>query len=186
MYLYLAGALALLIFGGKKVVDHIEDTAWHRFDGLFQKYGVVYGVSWKWLKAIAMNESSLGQARSVAHGLASPSDIEGSKSSDGLSWGLMQVTIKTALTMDPSATPEKLNNPEYSVKLGAQYIMKLKGMFTPGEPRYVEWVIKSYNQGPGNTKNEIKGQISNPAWHDRVEEYWARFQRNLAKVEATP
>lgn len=180
-----AGAVALFVFGGKEVVEKINnDRAWTRFDALFKKYGTVYGVDWKWLKAIAMNESSLGQVASVARGIANPNDVEGSKSYDGLSWGLMQVTIKTAQGMDPAATPQKLNNPEYSIKLGAQYVKQLKSMFSVLELRYTEWVIKSYNQGPGNTRSEMRGVIANPKWHDHVQEYWARFQRNLEKVKA--
>lgn len=182
-----AGVAAFLVFGGKEVVEKISsDNAWRRFDNLFKKYGTVYGVDWRWLKAIAMNESSLGQVASVARGIANPNDVEGSKSSDGLSWGLMQVTLRTARGMDPAATPQKLNNPEYSIDLGARYIKQLKGMFSVVDLRYTEWVIKSYNQGPGNTKSEMRGVIANPKWHDHVKEYWARFQRNLEKVKANP
>jgi len=147
------------------------------YDGLFVKWGSTYGVDWRWLKAIAMNESSLGLHPSVAYGIKNPKDIENSKSSDGKSWGLMQVTLTTARDLDASATAEKLNNPDYSVMLAAEYVAWLKSRFNPGEPRYLEWVIKSYNQGPGNTDKEKRGQISGYAG-----EYWARFQRNLKKV----
>lgn len=154
---------------------------WSRFDPLFNKYGLMYGVSAEFLKAIALNESLLGDERSVARGLVSPSDVEGSKSSDGLSWGLMQVTLSTAREMDSSATPEKLNNPDFSIRLAAQYIAKLQNMFDKSDPRYWEYVAKSYNQGPGNTKKrEISGlQALNP----NVEKYWDRLQRNLILVK---
>ena len=95
---------------------------WTRFDALFKKYGKLYMVDWQMLKAIAMNESSLGSVKSVAHGIMYPSDIEASKSQDGKSWGLMQVTLTTARDLDPTASAEKLNTPEYSIKLAAQYL----------------------------------------------------------------
>jgi len=150
---------------------------WTRFDSLFQKYGQIYSVPWTWLKAIALNESSLGAEKSVARGIASPNDIEGSKSYDGLSWGLMQVTIKTARGLDPKATEAKLNDPDYSVQLAARYLSQLSTQFSRLDLRYMEWVIKSYNQGPGNTRKEI---ASGKGYAD---EYWARFKRNLEKVE---
>ena len=153
---------------------------WEKFDPLFKKYGARYNVPWTWLKAIALNESSLGTERSVARGIENPNDVEGSKSYDGLSWGLMQVTLTTAREMDPTATQQKLNNPEYSIDLAARYLSKLATMFSRVDARFTEWVIKSYNQGPGNSRKERDGK-SNGFAH----EYWARFQRNLEKVEAT-
>jgi hypothetical protein len=161
-----------------------------RFDNLLKTYAKSEGVrdviyngvtipGWMILKSIALNESDLGRAKSVARGMLVPSDIEGSKSSDGKSWGLMQVTIKTAKSeLDPNATEEKLNNPEYSIRLGAKYVAKLQKSFSTLELRYLEWVVKSYNQGPGNTLKEKSGQVSGYA-----KEYWERFLRNLERVQ---
>lgn len=155
-----------------------KPTNWNRWDNAFKSAGSTFGVPWTWLKAIALNESSLGAYPSVARGLASPTDIQGSKSQDGLSWGLMQVTIKTARGLDPNATEVKLNDPIYSINLAAKYLSQLSSQFPKVDSRYVEYVIKSYNQGPGNTKKEI---ASGKGYAD---EYWSRFQRNLEKVEA--
>lgn len=164
----------------KPIEEKIETKlpSWTQFDSLYKKWGAAYGIPWTWLKAIALNESSNGRATSVAHGLSNPTDIEGSKSFDGLSWGLMQVTIKTAKGMDPAATEVKLNDPDYSVGLAARYLKQLQGMFPLADARYNEWVIKSYNQGPGNTNKERRGETAGYA-----NEYWSRFQRNLLKVE---
>lgn len=150
---------------------------WTRFDALFLKYSQVFGVDRDVIKAICMNESSLGLAPSVARGLASPTDIEGSKSTDGKSWGLMQVTLTTARDMDSTATAEKLNNPDYSVKLGANYLSRMQKLYLKSDPRWLEWVVKSYNQGPGNTAKEIKGEIAGYS-----DEYYERFVRNLTKI----
>lgn len=180
MFIPILGALGVaLFFINKKAgaVSVIDPANWTRFDYLFKRYGTLYGVPWTHLKAIAMNESSLGAAKSVAIGLSNPNNVTDSKSSDGKSWGLMQVTITTARGLDPSATEVKLNNPDYSVRLAAQYVSQLRKMFSYSDPRFLEYVIKSYNQGPGNTKNEIK------TGKGYANEYWERFKRNLAKVE---
>lgn len=153
-------------------------TDWNRFDADFQTYGASWGVDWLWLKAFALNESNLGRDSSVARGMENPTDIDNSKSSDGKSWGLMQVTVTTAQGIDPSASAESLNNPEYSINLAAEYISQLMGMFDSNDPRYVEWVVKSYNQGPGNSRKERDGKISGYA-----QAYWDRWQRNLTRAQ---
>lgn len=163
---------------GKKDEKPVE-LSWAVFDPLFRDAGKRYGVDPKWLKAICMNESSLGAAKSVALGLREPGNIEGSKSTDGKSWGIMQVTLTTARGMDPAATEKKLNDPAYSVDLAARYVADLKRRFATSDPRYLEWVIKSYNQGPGNTAKEKNQQIVK----GYADEYWERFQRNLKKIE---
>lgn len=164
-----------------KIEETIEENSdsWTRFDPLFKSSGAAYSVDWTWIKAICMNESSLGGASSVQVGLDDPTDIEGSKSSDGKSWGIMQMTLSTARDLDRNATEEKLNNAEYSVMMAAKYISgTLKKYFNPLEPRYMEWVVKSYNQGAGNSLKERKGEIDGYA-----EVYWERFQRNLTRVK---
>ena len=78
---------------GVALMNRDDFTKW---DDLLKKYSVQYKVPWRWLKVIILNESSNGNDRSVLRGLANPNDIEGSKSSDGKSWGLMQITLATA------------------------------------------------------------------------------------------
>lgn len=164
-----------------------DNQEWTRYDALFEKYALKYQVPSSWLKAIALNESNLGKAPSVALGLRDPENVEGSKSSDGLSWGLMQVTLTTARSLDPSATQVKLNNPEYSIDLAARIVrdnMKSVMSFLPlNDPRYIEFVIKSYNEGPGHAKNEYLGKPSNPKWQAHVQEYWSQFKINLDLVK---
>lgn len=162
------GALASgVILGKNKVEDEIiaRTDSFTKWDALFKRYG---GDDWPVLKAICMNESSLGDAPSVAHGLLYPSDIDASKSSDGKSWGLMQMTIPTARDYDKNANPVLLNNPEYSVRLAASFLRSLRRQFDE-----LEFVVKSYNQGAGNSRKELNGDIDGYA-----NEYWARFERN--------
>ena len=177
---FLLGALGLVIFLNRERIDEtVTELPWYwtRFDQLFRQAQAKYGVEAKWLKAIALNESDLGRERSVSTGLENPADVEGSKSSDGLSWGLMQVTLTTGRDYDPSVTPQKLNDAAYSVDLAARLLRDLKDAFPLSDPRYLEWVVKSYNQGRGNTAKERAGKINGYA-----QEYWERFQRNLARI----
>ena len=174
------GFLAVMGYAAKgKINDVITELPdnWTRFDSLFVAAEKKHGVDAKWLKAFALNESDLGRDKTVTAGLKNPDDVEASKSYDGLSWGLMQVTLKTGRDFDPNVTAVKLNNPAYSVDLAARLIAWLKKQFPVSDPRYVEWVVKSYNQGSGNTAKERAGKIKGYA-----QEYWDRFERNLARV----
>lgn len=157
-------------------------SLWNQFDDSFKKNASAFGLDWKILKAIAMNEAGLGVhpkgiEPSVRIGLESPQNIEGSKSSDGKSWGLMQMTVSTAKDYDSTATPEKLNNPDYTIKLSSQLLAWLFVQFKSSDPRQLEWVIKSYNQGRGNTSKEMRGVSPGYAGI-----YWERFQRNYNKL----
>lgn len=187
IWVAVAAAFAAIAFSARdeiaSVAEEIMSTPnqnWTRWDADFKAAASKYGVPWTWLKAIALNESSLGSAKSVAWGLQFPNDIEKSKSFDGKSWGLMQVTITTARGLDPFATEAKLNDAKYSIDLGAKYLGQMYKRFPQVETRFSEWVVKSYNQGPGNTDKERSGQISK----GYADEYWERFKRNLQKVEA--
>jgi membrane-bound lytic murein transglycosylase MltF len=177
-FLILIAAIGVFL-GKDKVEDEITaaSSSFTQFDDLFKQYGFASGVDWKWLKAICMNESSLGENASVKRGLQNPSDIEGSKSQDGKSWGLMQLTLATAGDYSSSPTVQDLNNPEFSIRVAARFISWLQKQFPSIESRYVEWVIKSYNQGRGNTAKERAG--TSPGY---AQAYWERFQRNLALI----
>lgn len=146
------------------------------YDDLFKKYANRFGLDWQILKSIAVIESNLGLAASVQRGLASPNDVEASKSTDGKSWGLMQVTLPTARDFDPQATAVKLNNPDYSVEIASRYLKYLEGLFDKSDPRYREWVIKSYNQGQGNTYKEKAGGTG------YANGYWQKYLTAYKKV----
>lgn len=143
------GVIILVFVKGDTMISN-NDT---KYDDLFKKYANISGLDWKMVKSICYIESNLGRAASVAHGLIAPNDVEGSKSSDGKSWGLMQMTLPTARDYDPAATAQKLNNAEYSVRLACQHIKRLFNYYG-GE---TEWIVKAYNQGQGRTNDEIDG-----------------------------
>lgn len=171
------GFLGIFIyFGIKKMEEHketpISSSHFTRWDDLFKKYSIIYGVPFIMLKAIAMNESSLGENPRVKLGLERPDDILNSISDDGKSWGLMQMTLTTARDYDIRTSPLKLNDPDYSIKLAANHLRRLKSIF--GEE---EFVVKAYNQGEGRTAKEIQKETPGAA-----NGYWQRYLRNKAKI----
>ena len=147
--------------------------AWTRFDPLYQKYGAQYGIDWKLLKAIALNESLNGTYPSVALGLREPAN-EDSVSDDGLSYGLMQVTLTTAQDFRKNTTMEDLNNPEIAVEIAAKFFQWAYKQFPndSGETQRKK-VVMSYNQGVAGTQ---KGRTA-------ALPYYERFLVNYAKVQ---
>ncbi|KYG65265.1 hypothetical protein AZI87_11970 [Bdellovibrio bacteriovorus] len=152
------GGILYMGSGDKKTA--VTNKDFKRFDPLLKKYASQFGLDFHLMRAICMKESTFGYHPRVARGLAAPSDVEGSKSEDGKSWGVMQVTVPTARDYDTSATAEKLNNPEYCIRIAAQYLAWLSLRFPVTDPRRTEWMIKAYNQGLGNTNKERNGTIS--------------------------
>ena len=148
-----------------------------KYDELFKKYGSIYGVDWKILKRISWIESTLGDNPRVAKGIKNPKDIEGSKSYDGLSWGLMQMTLTTARDYDKNATQEKLNNPTYAIELSARHLKMLKTIL-PNERDFV----MAYNQGQGNQKKfldlEKSGTLKETQF-PQARDYFRKY--NIAK-----
>lgn len=165
------GILGLIFFREKIGMENLEIKPFNKWDNLIQKYADKYNVPFAYIKAIMMNESNLGQAPSVKRGLENPDDIERSKSSDGKSWGLMQLILPTARMFESAVTPAGLNDPDISVRLGTKYlayIISKKGL----DP---EKVSRSYNGGLGYLTT-VQGRRDTP-------EYYERFKRNLALVE---
>lgn len=164
---------SILIMASKNKTVTLHGDSFTRFDASFKRCASLFNLDWLVLKAICMNESSLGLHPRVAHGLINPTDIKGSTSDDNKSWGLMQFTIPTARDFDKTASEEKLNNADYSIRLAAQFVAWLYARFPATDPRRTEWVIKSYNQGIGNTNKERNGFGGGFA-----NEYFNRFVRN--------
>lgn len=179
-FIALAGGLYLLFSGDAGVADALtsldsfaSDDPFTQWDSLIQNESSQQEVPWRWTKAIVAVESSYGQAASVAYGISNPTDIDGSKSSDGKSWGLMQLTLPTAQQFLPGITAVDLNNPGTNVQAGTMYLASLIDDFGTGDP---ESVFRGYNGGPGFA-NTVAGQRDTPA-------YWAKIQAALADIMA--
>lgn len=195
--LLIAGAAAAAwYFGaGEEVEDtvtqNIDVDAYTQFDALMQAAAARWGVpsygpipaddsgpelaggpGWWLMKAVCWVESDLGRARSVAQGLETPSDVDGSISSDGLSWGLFQVTLATAADFRAGTTAEELNDPNISAELGAR-ILARNSIHFPGN---LEFIVRAYNGGLGFQKTR-SGQQDTPV-------YWKKVRAKLAKIES--
>lgn len=173
--LYLALAGLSLVGTSEVAMAAIDEEAknFTRYDDLFKKYGTYRDVPWRWLKAICMNESNLGRHPSVVRGMASPGGEDG-WSDDGLSRGLMQLTVDTAnrSRVRPGTTIADLDSPEISVDCAALYVRELMRFYFPGDR---EGVIRGYNGGPGWAK-------SSQAARSMTASYYARFQSHLAEI----
>lgn len=186
-WLFAIGAVGFLALHGASLQasdSSPQDPDWIRFDSSFQRIANIWGLNWQWLKAIALNESNLGRNERVANGQTSY---------DGLSWGLMQVTLATAKRIDPNATPALLAqlspNADYSINLAAQILLSNMSEFDSNDPRFLEWVIKRYNGSSHAVQNQIDGVPNglNSRGEDidsLLNQYWARFQQNLASVQS--
>jgi soluble lytic murein transglycosylase-like protein len=161
----------LLFLVLKNEAQAVFDPEFDKYNSLYRKYAKAYRVPWRWIKAIAIVESNQGKAASVARGLLNPTDVEGSKSSDGLSWGIMQTTLANARERFGMLVSEAwLNNPENSIMAGAAYLGYLIRLFGLNE----EKVSRAYNGGPGYAKTAL-GQTMTPI-------YYGKFKAALALV----
>lgn len=142
-----------------------------RFIDLFNQYGPKYGVPVLWLEAFCQVESSFGE---------DPSVKAGELSEDGLSKGIMQLTLLTAGDYQTGVTLDDLNDPETSVRIACQFIKFIRSSFDPSDPRYTEWCVKSYNQGVGGTQKERDGLRDGAA-----ESYWEKWQAAYADLGGT-
>lgn len=172
--IFTAGILGVAMQAEGSSSSEIEDP-FNKYDNLFKTYGNAYGIPWKWLKAICLIESNLGRAPSVARGLSDPSNVSGSTSSDGKSWGLMQLTLPTARQFESATTEVGLNNPETSIRLAAKYLQWVVRNYYPLSNQ--EGVIRSYNGGPGWKKGSAKSL-------SMTSDYYAKFIKYLNEVDA--
>lgn len=148
-----------------------------RFNDLWAKYCPAYGVPVLWAKAFCLNESDMGD---------NPLVQAGELSEDGLSKGIMQLTLETANDYE-TVTLDDLNDPETSIRIACKLIRDIRSAFEPSEPRYVEWCVKSYNRGIARTRQERdldpRG-LAEPGFSNG-ETYWARWQRNYSRLGGT-
>lgn len=99
--------IGLFFLFGNKLPDAVAQVM--NFDKLYEKYGRLYGVDPKLLKAIAQVESD---ENPLAKNPADPS------------YGLMQILYPQSLNVEnwPPSSAEKLYDPDYNVSIGAQII----------------------------------------------------------------
>lgn len=148
-----------------------------RFNDLWARYCPAYGVPILWAKAFCLNESDMGD---------DPLVQAGALSADGLSKGIMQLTLATANDYE-SVELDDLNDPELSIRIACKLIRDIRSAFDTSDPRYVEWCVKAYNRGISRTRQERDRDprgLAMPGFSNG-ETYWARWQRNYARLGGT-
>jgi len=192
-------AAALIYFKGEDTLNTVvqNSSSWEKYDSKFKYYASQNGLpseGWLWLKAICLNESSLGENPLVKAGLWS---------TDGLSRGIMQLTVATAndymhwyagkisdLKKENPAEYKRLayllDDDDLSIQISAKHFSRLYRKF-----RVLEHAVKAYNQGEGNMAKEIALRASRGiaasgvkiAEYPQAANYWSRFEKNLARTE---
>ena len=142
----------------KTMINHVlEDQGVTYLDDIYRQYGTMNGLDWKILKAIATVESN---------------ENPGAAGSDGKSFGLMQVRCDAScpgckchnnlnVVGWSEATPERLTDPDYNVKIAAQVLawnMEHYG-YERGIAVYNSWAARN---DPAN------GPFRNQSYVDKV------------------
>ena len=180
MLFILVGVIAaggLLFFSDEVGASVGNSDISNKYDLLFIKHANAYGFDWKILKRIAWIESRIGEYKSVKLGISNPKNIKDSVSYDGLSWGIMQTTLATSRDYDATANEEKLNNPDYSIKIGAAHYAFLRRSYPTFKERDL---VMSYNHGQGNQlrflQKEKEGTLL-PTEYFWGRDYWSKYNK---------
>jgi soluble lytic murein transglycosylase-like protein len=89
------------------------------------------------------------------------------------SYGLMQVLLSTAKTIDSGATVEKLYDPAYNMSIGTRYIAKNLARY----PDDIESAIAAYNAGSAykDANGNFVSKSGNTAVQGYVDKVWKNY-----------
>lgn len=160
MFFAVAVTSVLATLGKMKLDDYLRD----KNDALFLKYGLLNGVKPELMKAIALVESDLGQ---------DPRVKRGDTSSDGKSWGIMQIAPRIGSAKEieikgVNTTPEMLNDDETSIQLAAKLLGYLTRKYEGDENK----IVRAYNQGEVHTDNN----------RSYADDYFKKYLKAKAKI----
>jgi soluble lytic murein transglycosylase-like protein len=132
-----------------------------KYDPLYQKYAPVSGLSWKWLKAIALTES--GQ---------NPKAVNYDEGQGRHSVGLMQILYPDTFEnlraeIGVNYSYNDLLNPDINIYIAASLLGKLKKRYST-----MSDIIASYNSG---RPIRVNGKYINQYYVDRVFYYYRRL-----------
>lgn len=152
-----AFVIGFIVFAEKKY--QISSTLFNlakktTYDELFKKYASRYGLDWKMLKAIALNESSLGLNKGLEP--------------KGGTVGLMQIKLSTARDYFKNLSDLDMYKDEIQVMSASAFLADLKKQFN-GD---IKKIVMSYNQGAGATR--LGRTYALP--------YWEKYQKHLQAI----
>lgn len=156
-YILFFGLIGIIIFAEKKY--EISSSLFNlakktTYDGLFKKYASKYNLDWKMLKAIALNESSLGLNKGYEP--------------KGGTVGLMQIKLSTAQDYFKHLTAKDMFDDETQIMSASAFLADLKRQFN-GD---IKKTVMSYNQGAGATRSGRTYALP----------YWEKYQKHLQAV----
>lgn len=144
-----AGFLFLIVKGVQMIVGSNEKLT-RQYDSLFIKYAQEYGLNPIMLKAIALNESTLGKNKGYEP--------------KGGTTGLMQIKLSTAQDFFKNLTAMELDKDETQIKTASAFLASLSKQF-PGDEKKI---VMSYNQGAGATR----------AGKTYAQPYWEKYLKH--------
>lgn len=144
-----AGLFYVIFLGVKKFVGSNEKLT-RQYDSLFIKYAKDYKLNPLMLKAIALNESTLGKNKGYEP--------------KGGTTGLMQIKLSTAQDFFKNLTAMELDKDEVQIKTASAFLASLSKQFSGDEKK----IVMSYNQGAGATR----------AGKTYAEEYWQKYLKH--------
>ncbi len=137
-----------------------------KYDDLFLKFGQLYGVSPKTLKAISANESYIGKYQGLE-------PIGGTT-------GIMHIKIETARQHEPKITAQELSTPEGNIRVATKHVKYLMGLYSK-HPKSLqeEYAVKAYNGGQGrmNSILTLGDAVKDTGYYKNMSTYWDRFNK---------
>jgi membrane-bound lytic murein transglycosylase MltF len=123
------------------------------------------------------------------------------KSSDGMSFGLFQLTNATGREQLRQITPQQTYNPfnpSQNIRLGINYLKELSATFSSDTPLYdglrstaganeqeaLRFAVAAYNAGPGRVARAqvlVRAQGGNPARYQEVAPYLPKETQHYVK-----
>ncbi len=141
------------------------------YDDLFLKYGALYGVSPKVLKAISANESMIGKYQGLE-------PIGGTT-------GIMHIKLETARQHEPKITAQELSTPEGNIRVATKHFKYLMGLYSkyPKEEQ-TEYAVKAYNGGQGRMQTilTLGDAVKETGYYKNMNTYWDRFNKHKKKI----
>jgi len=160
---YLVGGLTLI---GVAVNRFLKISGVNNeFDKYFKISGLKNGVAPRYLKAISMNESFLGEYQNTV-------TVNGNTTG-----GLMHIELPTARDYVSQITPGELLIPGNEIEIASRHFKVLLNRYNND----LELAVRAYNGGMGRVDQYLDG-LAPMQWVENTNEYWARFQRNLNKI----
>lgn len=145
----------------KTKISGVNDT----YDHLFLKYGQMYGVDPKMLKAISLNESWLGKYKNKV-------TVNGNTTG-----GLMHIELPTARDYIPNISASELVKPENEIKIAAMHVKTLSDAYNGN----IELIARAYNGGMGRVQQFLEGSV-NSKWLENTTNYYERYLRNYRRI----